>query len=181
MAFDCVTLMLSPLNVSICTFVILCFVILCLYCFLSIVFYYLVFLALLLPASLVFYLHHSCHLPSEKSFVNLPFIQFPHPVIFIWTSLCFITFSLNHPCLYVSKYAYNLSLYPSIPSFFPLHFGVLHFSVFATVAPFHYPVFFWFFLPRHSLPSPFFHLCPASTNERCHGPIDTGWSVCSQH
>lgn len=118
MAFDCVTLMLSPLNVSICTFVILCFVILCLYCFLSIVFYYLVFLALLLPASLVFYLHHSCHLPSEKSFVNLPFIQFPHPVIFIWTSLCFITFSLNHPCLYVSKYPYNLSLYPSIPSFF---------------------------------------------------------------
>lgn len=81
--------------------------------------------------------HVICCLQSP--FLNSPLILFPHRLIFIWTSLCFITLSLNHFCLYSSKYPDHPCLYPSAPSslsLFPSYFGVLNFLT--TVTPFHY-------------------------------------------
>lgn len=84
--------------------------------------------------------------------------------------------SLKYPC-HLSLYLFTpSSLSPLLSIYVSLLFYFLFFS--ATITPFHYPVIFFF--PCHFLFSPFFHLCPASTNERCHGQIDTGWSVCSQ-
>lgn len=142
-------------------------------------FFFLYFESMVLCFLSLFYLCHViCHLRSPLLILTL--IPFPHPVIFIWTSLRFITLSVNQPCLNSSKYPYRLSLYPSARSslsLFSLHFCVLifflyHCHSFSLSQDFFF--FFWWLL------SPFFHLCPASTNERCHGPIDTGWSVCSQ-
>lgn len=84
--------------------------------------------------------------------------------------------SLKYPC-HLSLYLFTpSSLSPLLSIYVSLLFYLFIFS--ATITPFHSPVIFFF--PCHFLFPPFFHLCPASTNERCHGQIDTGWSVCSQ-
>lgn len=129
---------------------------------------------LFLLASLVFYLHHSCRL---KFFVNLPLLPFPHPVIFIWTAQSHSPLTIPasvYQCIYTTLAFIHLP--QTLFSFF-LPFLYPSFSFFSIGSPLLYPVIF--FLPILSLVSPFFHLCPASTNERCHGLIDTGWSVCS--
>lgn len=91
MAVDCVTLMLTPLSSIICTigsYVILCFK------FFIILFSVVPFL----PPSLVFYLYHSCQLPSSKSFVNPP----PHtisPPSYLHTDLPLLYHTLPEPFL----------------------------------------------------------------------------------
>lgn len=87
--------------------------------------------------------------------------------------------SLKHPCLfYISKHD-PVSIYPIPHRLISLLFLFSSFPLFTIIIPLPDPVIL--FLPFLSLLSPFFHLWPASTNEHCHGSIDTGWSVCSRH
>lgn len=92
--------------------------------------------------------------------------------------------TLPEPALDTSlKYPYHLSLYLFTPSSLSPLLSI-YVSLFFLFFFCHHHSFSlscdFFLFPCHFLFPPFFHLCPASTNERCHGQIDTGWSVCSQ-
>lgn len=86
--------------------------------------------------------------------------------------------SLSHPCPCLSTYLYNLNLYSStwsylshFPPFLCPSFSVLLLSS-SSCDNLFWPSFFYF---------PTFHFRHAGAHEHCHGQIDTGWSVCSQH
>lgn len=97
-------------------------------------------------------------------------------------SSCEPPFPLSHPktslsLFYISKYD-SVSIYHIPHCLISLSFLCSSFSLLTMTISLPDPVMF--FVPPFS-PLPIFHLWPASTNEHCHGSIDTGWSVCSQH